>query len=119
MERPISPHLQIYRLPLTAVMSIVHRLTGVASIVGLLLISSLFIGAAYGPSSYDGVASIVLSWFGVLLLALFTLSVCYHLCNGIRHLVWDTGRALDLVSVHRGAIAVLVATAVLVVAVLI
>lgn len=113
MERPISPHLQIYRLPITAIMSIMHRMSGMANIAGLLLVSSLFIGAAYGPEGYGRVAAVVFSWPGLVLLALFSLTTCYHLCNGIRHLVWDTGRALDLESLRKSAPLVLVAAGVL------
>lgn len=119
MQRPISPHLQVYKPQITSVLSILHRISGISSIVGLILVSLLFIAAPYGRDEFEWVAGVVFSWPGKVVLVLLTLSLCYHLCNGIRHLVWDTGRGLDMPSVRKGAVAVLVVSALLALLVLI
>ncbi len=89
--RPLSPHLQVYRLPMTALMSITHRATGVGLSMGCLLLAYWLGAAAYGPSSYATAQAFIGSWFGILLLLGFSASLFFHLCNGIRHLVWDAG----------------------------
>ena len=101
-DRPISPHLQIYRWQLTSVLSILHRAAGVVLSAGAVLLVWWLVAAASGPDAYDGFADFLGSWFGILLLFGWTLSLFYHLCNGIRHLVWDTGRGLDLKSTYVG-----------------
>ncbi|KAA3620356.1 MAG: succinate dehydrogenase, cytochrome b556 subunit [Proteobacteria bacterium] len=113
VQRPISPHLQIYKPQVTSVMSIMHRLSGLANAVGLLLISVLFIAAPYGDSTFEAVAAVLTSWPGLVVLALFVLSVCYHLCNGIRHLTWDTGLGLTMPTLRKSAVVALAAAAVL------
>jgi succinate dehydrogenase / fumarate reductase cytochrome b subunit len=112
-DRPLSPHLQIYRWQLTSVMSIFHRATGVALSAGTILLVWWLVAAASGPDAYEGVQEFLGSWIGLLLLFGWTVSLFYHLCNGIRHLVWDTGHALDLKSTYTGGWAVVAATAVL------
>ena len=112
-DRPLSPHLQIYRWQLTSVLSILHRASGVALSGGTLLLVWWLIAAASGPEAYEGFQDFLGSWIGLLLLFGWTLSLFYHLCNGIRHLVWDTGHALDLGSAYIGGWMVVGATAVL------
>lgn len=119
MQRPLSPHLQVYKFQITSVMSILHRITGVSNIIGLIFISLLFIAASYGREEFDQVSGVVFSWPGKVVLALFTLSLCYHICNGVRHLVWDTGRGLEMSSVRRSAVVVLIVAALLALLVLI
>lgn len=114
--RPLSPHLQIYRLPLVALMSITHRLTGVALAIGTILLAIWLGGGAYSPSLYAGVSSFLGSWFGYLLLLGWSVALYFHLCNGIRHLFWDIGRGYELPQAHRANAIVLVATLVLTVA---
>jgi len=111
--RPLSPHLQIYRWQLTSVMSILHRASGVALSVGAILLVSWLGAAADGPQPYAKVQWFLGSPGGLVLLFGWTLALFYHLCNGIRHLVWDTGRGLDLKSVYASGWAVLAATAAL------
>jgi succinate dehydrogenase / fumarate reductase, cytochrome b subunit len=111
--RPLSPHLQVYRLQLTSVLSITHRATGVALGVGTLLLVWWLVAAANGPDSYDDVRRFLGSWIGLVLLFGWSVALFYHLCNGLRHLWWDTGRGLDLPSVYASGWAVLAATAVL------
>ena len=111
--RPLSPHLQVYRWQLTSVLSIVHRFTGVALCVGTLLLVWWLVAAAQGPLPYAMVQHFLASWPGRVLLFGWTVALYYHLCNGLRHLWWDTGRGLDLPQVYASGWAVLVATGVL------
>ncbi len=96
VERPLSPHLQIYRPQITSVLSILHRMTGVALGFGTLVLAWWLVAAASGPEYYGMVVAWLGSWLGRLVLLGFTWSLFYHLCNGIRHLVWDTGRGFEL-----------------------
>ena len=112
-DRPISPHLQIYRWQLTSVLSILHRAAGIVLSVGAILLVWWLVAAASGPDAYEGVANFLGSWIGLLLLFGWTAGLFYHLCNGIRHLVWDTGQALDLKSTYLGGWLVVGGTAVL------
>ncbi|HVH81540.1 MAG TPA: succinate dehydrogenase, cytochrome b556 subunit [Stellaceae bacterium] len=111
--RPLSPHLQIYRWQLTSVLSILHRLTGVALAVGAILLVSWVGAASDGPKAFAKMQGFVGSWIGLLLLFGWSMALFYHLCNGIRHLVWDTGHGLDLKSVYASGWTVLATTAVL------
>jgi succinate dehydrogenase / fumarate reductase cytochrome b subunit len=112
-DRPISPHLQIYRWQLTSVLSILHRAAGIVLSAGAILLVWWLVAAASGPDAYEGVANFLGSWIGLLLLFGWTAGLFYHLCNGIRHLVWDTGQALDLKSTYLGGWLVVGGTAVL------
>src|SRR5665213_386837 len=111
--RPLSPHLQIYRWQLTSVMSILHRASGIALAVGTILLVSWLGAASDGPEPYAALQHFLASWLGLLLLFGWSVALFYHLCNGIRHLVWDTVHGLDLRSVYAGGWTVLVATAAL------
>ena len=112
-ERPLSPHLQVYRWQLTSVMSILHRFSGVALSLGAILLVWWLGTAADGPEPYAGMQRFLGSWFGLVLLFGWSLALFYHLCNGIRHLWWDTGRGLELNGVYAGGWAVLAVTAAL------
>lgn len=94
-ERPRSPHLQIYRLIPTMVMSVLHRITGAALYFGSVLFVAWLLAAATSPSWFETVTAIYGSWFGRLVLFGFTFALIHHLLGGIRHLVWDTGLALE------------------------
>jgi succinate dehydrogenase / fumarate reductase, cytochrome b subunit len=109
-ERPLSPHLQIYRWQLTMTLSIAHRATGIALSVGTLLLIWWLVAAASGPDPYAAVQSFMRSWLGILFLLGWSFSLFYHLCNGIRHLVWDTGYGLDIKSVYQSGWTVVVAS---------
>jgi succinate dehydrogenase / fumarate reductase cytochrome b subunit len=111
LSRPISPHLQIYRLPLTVVLSIAHRITGAFLVLGVLLFVALLIGAATGPTTYEGVHGHVAAWYGQLILFLSTFALFFHLCNGIRHLIWDAGYGYEYSMVNLTAYVALGATA--------
>jgi succinate dehydrogenase / fumarate reductase cytochrome b subunit len=113
VERPLSPHLQIYRPQITSVLSILHRLTGVALGVGTLLFAWWLVAAAAGPEAYALAQGFLGSIVGRILLLGFTWALFYHLCNGIRHLAWDLGLGFDLATVSRSGWAVVIASAAL------
>lgn len=92
VERPISPHLTIYRPMLTMMMSIVHRITGGALFFGTLLLCWWLLAAASGPTAYAKVQAFVGSIIGALILFGYTWALIHHMLGGIRHLIWDTGR---------------------------
>lgn len=109
-ERPLSPHLQVYRWQLTSVMSILHRATGIALSAGAILLVWWLVAAAVGPRSYARAQAFLGSWIGIILLFGWSLALFYHLCNGLRHLWWDTGRGFELRHVYAGGWAVVAAT---------
>ncbi len=94
-QRPLSPHLQVYRLIPTMLMSIVHRITGAALYVGTLLVAWWLIAAATSESYFEFVNGLYGSWFGRLVLFGYTWALLHHMLGGLRHLVWDTGTAMD------------------------
>ena len=99
-DRPLSPHLQIYKPQLTSVLSILHRMTGIALAVGLLMLAWWVIAAASGPPAFAVVQDFNASWVGRLLLFGWSFALFYHLCNGIRHLFWDAGYGFELPNVY-------------------
>lgn len=111
--RPLSPHLQIYRWQITMLMSIAHRITGVALAVGTLLLVWWLVALAAGPAAFAQAQGFIGSWFGLLLLFGWSVALFYHLCNGIRHLIWDAGRGFEISSMYASGYAVLAATAAL------
>ncbi|MGH8123527.1 MAG: succinate dehydrogenase, cytochrome b556 subunit [Rudaea sp.] len=111
--RPTSPHLQIYRWPLSMVLSILHRVTGVALVVGTLLLVAMLLALASGPESYARVRGFSASWLGLLLLFGWSWALCFHLCNGIRHLFWDVGYGYSIQRARLSGVAVIVISATL------
>lgn len=105
--RPLSPHLQIYRPIPTMVMSIIHRVTGAALYFGTLLVAVWLVAAAFSPRTFETVAWLYGSWFGMLVLFGYTWVLVHHMLGGVRHLVWDTGRALGKETATRLAWATL------------
>jgi len=95
-ERPLSPHLQVYRPQITSVLSILHRITGAALAAGTLLLVYWLVAIAGGPDTYDAAQSVVGSIIGRTLLFGWSWALFYHLANGIRHLVWDAGKGFEL-----------------------
>jgi len=112
-NRPLSPHLQIYKPQLTSGVSIFHRITGVILAAGLIILVYWLGAAAYGPQAYARAQVFLGSWFGLLMLFAFTAALFYHICNGVRHLFWDIGWGFEKDQVTKSGIAVLVVTAVL------
>lgn len=94
VERPLSPHLQIYRLTITMVMSILHRITGTALYFGSILFVWWLLAVA-NPRQFETYNAIAGSWLGRLALFGYTWAVLHHLLGGLRHLFWDTGRGMD------------------------
>ena len=112
-KRPLSPHLQVYRPQLTSVLSILHRLCGIALSIGTLLLVYWLASAAAGPEAFESAQSFVGSFLGQLMLFGWTVALFYHLCNGIRHLFWDVGLGFELDEVYRSGWTVVVATVLL------
>lgn len=96
VERPLSPHLQIYRPMLTMMMSIVHRLTGVALYLGTLLVAWWLVATAMGADAYAFYQDIAGGLVGRVVLIGFTWALLHHMFGGIRHLIWDAGYGFDL-----------------------
>ncbi|MCH9764969.1 MAG: succinate dehydrogenase, cytochrome b556 subunit [Alphaproteobacteria bacterium] len=98
-ERPLSPHLQIYRPLINMVMSIVHRLTGIALYFGALGLAWWLFAAAHGPDYFAYVTSLFATWPGKLILFGYTWALMHHMFGGIRHFIWDFGHGYDLKAV--------------------
>ena len=109
-NRPLSPHLQVYRLPLAGILSFTHRTTGVALALGALVLAGWINAAAFGPDAFNEIQLMMGHWFSRLLLLGWTFSLFFHLCNGIRHLFWDAGMGLEIEQVNISGWLVLIAT---------
>lgn len=118
-ERPLSPHLQVYRLPLTALLSITHRATGVFLSFGMIVLVAFLLGLAQGMQSFGLVHAFLQSWLGHLFVWVWVYALMFHLCHGVRHLIWDTGHGFEREQQHRMAQYELGASVVLFVLVLI
>ena len=101
--RPLSPHLSVYRWPITMTLSILHRATGVGMSIGLIILAAWLVQAALGPVHYQHFRVQMASPIGKILLIGWTFAFFLHLCNGIRHLVWDTGRGFEMRQVNASA----------------
>lgn len=111
-DRPLSPHLQIYRLPITALTSISHRITGVALFLGSLLLLAWLWALAYNGEYFAFWAEIASHPAAKVILIGWTFALFYHLCNGIRHLFWDAGKGFDKCTSRKSSyIVILVAAA--------
>ena len=107
-QRPLSPHLQIYRPQLTSVLSITHRGTGIALVVGTLVLVYWLLAVASGADAYASAQNLLGSWFGRIVLLGFSFALFFHLCNGIRHLFWDVGLGFELKTVYASGTAVVI-----------
>ena len=112
-NRPISPHLQVYKPQLTSVLSILHRITGVALAVGTILLVYWLIAAASGPEAFASAEALIGSRLGRILLFGWTFALYFHLSNGIRHLFWDAGFGFELKTVYASGWTVVALAAVL------
>ncbi len=99
-SRPLSPHLTIYKPQITSIMSILHRITGVFQSFGTLLVFISFILLFLGEKYYEIVNLFFNTYLGRAFLFFYILSLSYHLCNGIRHLIWDIGLGFEIKNVH-------------------
>jgi len=111
--RPLSPHLQIYRWPITMTMSILHRITGGALYFGTLLLAWWVIAAAAGPAYFDVANAVFGSWIGRLVLFGYSWALIHHLLGGLRHFVWDFGAGFSKSARDGLAYANIIASAIL------
>lgn len=111
--RPLSPHLQVYSWLITSTLSILHRLTGVVLSAGLVYLSVWLIYGAYMADNYKDFTDFAASPIGLIILFGWSVALNYHFLNGIRHLIWDTGRGFELHNVTKSGYFVLVMTVVL------
>ena len=95
VQRPLSPHLQIYRLTLSMVMSGLHRITGLALCAGMVLLTWCLLAAAAGQNAYGTLEGFASSWLGRLILIGFSWSLLHHLIGGLRYLIWDLGYGME------------------------
>lgn len=102
-DRPMSPHLQVWRWHVTMATSILHRVTGVGLYLGGLIAAAWAISLASGPEAYAAFKALLGSGLGKFVMFGMTLSVFYHLGNGVRHLFWDFGHGLDIKSANSSA----------------
>ena len=100
-QRPLAPHLQIYRLQITSVLSILHRLTGIFMASGALVLVVWLSAISEGKLSYETIQAFFHHWLIQTYFFALGYSFFYHLCNGLRHLAWDAGYCFDLKTVHR------------------
>jgi len=115
MERPLSPFMfpMWYRFQITSALSILHRLTGIGLAVGSILLAWWLVAVAAGGQLFAATHAFIASPIGIILLFLWSVAFFYHLCNGIRHLVWDAGYGFELRQAYRSGYAVLAATVLL------
>lgn len=106
-NRPLSPHLQIYRPQLTSLMSFTHRLTGILLSLGTLVLLYWLCAVASGPQAYAAAQSVLGMFVIKLVLFGWTWAFFYHLCNGLRHLAWDAGYGFELPRAYASGYAVL------------
>ena len=109
-NRPLSPHLQVYRLPLTGVISITHRITGVMLSMGLVLFVYVLFAIATGQESYAAMQSFMSFWLFKLVYWGFIYALFFHLCHGIRHLIWDVGATFAHATLNKFAVIELIAS---------
>ena len=100
-NRPLSPHLTIYRPQMTSISSIFVRITGNALLAATLLLIAWLLAASTSAVSFDWVQCVITSWFGDLVFLLSLWALWYHMLGGLRHLIWDTGRGLELKAAER------------------
>ena len=115
MQRPLSPFMfpSWYRFQITSALSILHRLSGIGLTVGSILLTWWLVTVAEGGEVFMATHAFLVSPIGLLLLFLWSAAFFYHLCNGIRHLLWDAGHGFAIRSAHRSGYVVLIATVVL------
>ncbi len=103
-DRPTSPHLQVYKLPLTGIISITHRMTGVMLSAGLILFVYIVSSVAGGATSYAAMQELMSVWLAKLIYWGFIYALFFHLCHGIRHLIWDAGKSFNRETLNRYAL---------------
>ena len=112
-NRPLSPHMTIYRWPLNMAVSILTRITGNALLVGALLVVAWFLSAAISPTCFATMDGLMTSWFGDLVMVLSLWGLWFHALAGLRHLYWDTGRGLEIETSEKLSWGIIVGSVVL------
>jgi succinate dehydrogenase / fumarate reductase cytochrome b subunit len=112
-NKPLSPHLSIYKPQITSIMSISHRLSGIFQSVGNVMIFIFFLLILTGEKYYNLSMFFLNSYLGRVFTFLYIFSLCYHMCNGIRHLVWDLGYGFELKNVYYSGYATIVTAVIL------
>ena len=107
-NRPISPHLSIYKPQITSILSISHRMSGVFQSLGLLVIVLLLFSLFLGKNSHEFIMLFINSLIGKAFLFFYVLSLCYHLFNGIRHIIWDIGFGFEIKNVYYSGIVIII-----------
>ena len=100
-NRPLSPHLTIYRPQMTSISSIFVRITGNALLAATLLLIAWLLAASTSMAAFEWIQRVIVSWFGDLVFLLSLWALWYHMLGGLRHLTWDTGRGLELKTAER------------------
>ena len=109
-QRPLSPHLQIYKPQITSMLSILHRATGIALSIGSVILVLWVVALTLGENTYLMYSNLINNWFGILIIFGFTFALFYHLSNGIRHLFWDAGYGYDLKHAYISGVAVIISS---------
>ncbi|MGH8143258.1 MAG: succinate dehydrogenase, cytochrome b556 subunit [Steroidobacteraceae bacterium] len=109
-ERPLSPHVFHYRWAYTMVLSILHRVSGLALVLGLIGLTAWLVSISLGAAQYAALQSVYLSWPLQILIAIAIVTLIYHFCNGLRHLAWDCGWGFERHAARRSAALVVAAT---------
>lgn len=115
-SRPLSPHLQVWKFHPTMLSSILHRASGVVNYVGAVLVAIWLIALASGESTYTGLMNVLngpIKILVILALVGFTLSLIYHMLNGIRHLVWDAGKGFDPAASNQRSVFIMMGSVIL------
>jgi succinate dehydrogenase cytochrome b subunit len=113
VKRPLSPHLQVYKLPLTAWVSITHRATGVFLSIGALFLSCWLVGLATSEEAFSNIQQYMTTWYGKIILIGFIFSIYLHLANGVRHLIWDAGKGFEKSTTAKSSYIVIAFTLIL------
>ena len=109
-QRPLSPHLQIYKPQITSILSILHRGTGIVLSIGSIILVLWIVTLTLGESTYLMYSNIINNWFGKFIIFGFTFALFYHLSNGIRHLFWDAGYGYELNHAYISGISVIISS---------
>ena len=117
-NRPLSPHLQVYKPQLTSVLSITHRGTGVFLTAGAFFLTCWLLALASGSEQFENLQAHITNWYGQCLVYAFVFSLYFHLCNGVRHLFWDIGMGLEINTAYKTGYAVVAVSFVLTLATL-
>lgn len=112
-NRPISPHLQVYKPQITSVLSITHRCAGVFLTLTALCLCCWLVVLANGEHQFNILQAYLQSWFGQCFVYMSVFSLCFHLCNGIRHLFWDMGLGLEINTTYRTGYTVIISSVIM------